>query len=184
MCRSILHLRTIYRSIIDENLTGLQISDNKRATGFRSHCFFVCISASAVNLLKDASILKNLALPPKNTFNQNRLIKFNWIILNHFFMLIANVSLNFSNRNNMLRYFPLLQQVDEYLVALKDFDYSCSLGYKWPNMPKSRQNECFQRPKIPCFVFSFHLLSRKNMDSKSFFALIIEGIDTLWVVTL
>ena len=77
VCRSILHLRTIYRSIIDENLTGLQISDNKRATGFRSHCFFVCISAWAVNLLKDASILKNLALPPKNTFNQNRLIKFN-----------------------------------------------------------------------------------------------------------
>ena len=31
-----------------------------------------------------------------------------------------------------------MQKIDEYLVALKDFDYSCSLGYKRPITPKGK----------------------------------------------
>ena len=49
------------------------------------------------------------------------------------------VSLIFSNCNNRRMTFAhaviflsFMQQIDEYLVALKDFDYSCSLGYKQP----------------------------------------------------
>ena len=56
----------------------------------------------------------------------------------------ANVSINFSNSNSMWTtfahvaiLFSLMQRVEEYLVALKDFDYSCSLGYKRPIMHQS-----------------------------------------------
>ena len=31
-----------------------------------------------------------------------------------------------------------MQQIDEYLVALEDFDYSSSLGYKWPITSKGK----------------------------------------------
>ena len=44
------------------------------------------------------------------------------------------------------------QPVAEYLVTLKHFDYSGSLGYKQPitsktKMTSPRRNERFQRPK-------------------------------------
>ena len=32
----------------------------------------------------------------------------------------------------------VMQWVEESLVTLKDFDYFCSLGYKWPIMSKSK----------------------------------------------
>ena len=31
-----------------------------------------------------------------------------------------------------------MQQIDEYLLASKDFDYLCSLGYKWPITSKGK----------------------------------------------
>ena len=57
------------------------------------------------------------------------------IIKSHFQSqrVFANVGLNFSNSNNRWMMFPhvvilfsFMQMVEEYLVALKDFDFSVS----------------------------------------------------------
>ena len=51
----------------------------------------------------------------------------------------------FSNCNNRWMTFThagiflsLMQRIDEYLLAFKDFDYSCSLGCKRPNTSKGK----------------------------------------------
>ena len=58
------------------------------------------------------------------------------------------------------------------MAALKDFDYSCSLGYKLRQkvMELRRRNERCQRPKTSCFDFSFLLLSRTNISSTETFS--------------
>ena len=55
------------------------------------------------------------------------------------------VSLIFSNFNNRLMKYAVagillsfMQQIDDYLLASKDFDYSCFLGYKWPITSKGK----------------------------------------------
>ena len=49
-------------------------------------------------------------------------------------VLIFQTAITGAGRSLMSRYFlSFMQCVEEYLVALKDFDYSCSLGYKRPN---------------------------------------------------
>ena len=56
----------------------------------------------------------------------------------------ANVSLSFSNCNNKgitlalaAIFLSLMQRVKGNLVAVKDLDHSCSLGYKRPITSKS-----------------------------------------------
>ena len=51
----------------------------------------------------------------------------------------------FSNYNNRRMTFvhaaiilSFMQRVEEYLVAFKDFDYTCSLGYKWSITSKGK----------------------------------------------
>ena len=78
------------------------------------------------------------------------------------------------------------QRVEEYLVALKHFDYSWSLGYKQPItsktiMTSSRRNERFQRPKTSWFDFVFPCAFKNQYRFENFFALIMEGIGTLWL---
>ena len=62
-----------------------------------------------------------------------------------FFLTSAYDQSYFSNCNNRRISFAhagillsFMQHIDEYLVALKDFDYSCSLGFKCPITPKSK----------------------------------------------
>ena len=75
------------------------------------------------------------------------------------------------------------QRVAEYLVELKHFEYSCSLGYKQPITPKTimtsfRRNELYQRPKASRFDFVFpSAFETKHRLEKN--ALIMEGVDTL-----
>ena len=77
-------------------------------------------------------------------------------------------------------------RVAEYLVALELFDYSWSLGYKQPITSKTimtspRRNERYQRPKSTWFVFVFPSAFMNKHRFENFFALIMEGIGTLWL---
>ena len=65
------------------------------------------------------------------------------------------------------------QGVAEYLVALKHFDYSWSLGYKQPTtskiiMTSPRRNGLYQRPETCDLNWSFIVLSRTNIGLKTF----------------
>ena len=60
-----------------------------------------------------------------------------------------------------------VQQVEEYLMALKDFDYSCSLGYKRPITSKSKDEMNVSRDlKLYDLVLFFLFLSRKKIGLK------------------
>ena len=62
-----------------------------------------------------------------------------------------------------------MQCVEEYLVALKDFDYSCSLGYKRPFMSKSKDIMNIAKDlNLHDLILSFLLLFRTNIGLKSF----------------
>ena len=73
----------------------------------------------------------------------------------------------------------------EYLVALKNFDYSCSLAYKRPItskvMTSHRRNKHCQRPKTSWFDFVFPFTFENKHRFKNIFALIMEDIDILWL---
>ena len=76
-----------------------------------------------------------------------------------------------------------MQVVEEYLVAFKDFNYSCYLGSKWPITSKSKLRDIDEMKiakdlKFHDLIFSFLFLSRTNIASKTFW-LIMEAIDTL-----
>ena len=127
---------------------------------------------------------------PKNKKKVSEIIVYLDSQLQRFF---ANVSLNFSNSNNRRMTFAHVaillsstQRVVEYLFALKHFDYSWSLGYKQPITSKTamtspRRNECYQRPKTSWFDFVFNCAFKNKHWFENFFALIMEGIGTLWL---
>ena len=69
-------------------------------------------------------------------------------------------------------------------MALKHFDYSCSLGYKQlitskKIMTSPRRIELCQRPKTSGFDFVFPCAFENEHWFKNFFVLIMEGIGTL-----
>lgn len=78
----------------------------------------------------------------------------------------------------------LTQGVVEYLVALKDSDYSFSIGCKLPIKQEvetsRRPNECCQRPKTS-FDFFFPFAFQSGHQFGIFFALIMLFIDSLWL---
>ena len=73
--------------------------------------------------------------------------------------------------------FVFMQRVEEYLVALKYFDYSCSLGYERPIMSKSRHhvdNMNFAKGlKLHDLILYFLLLLIMYIGLKTFFGLIM-----------
>ena len=76
------------------------------------------------------------------------------------------------------------QRVAEYLVALKHLDYFCSLGYnrllrQKKVMMSPRRNELYKRPKTSRFDFVFPCAFENKHRFENFFALIMEGIDTM-----
>ena len=77
-----------------------------------------------------------------------------------------------------------MQRIDEYLVAFKDFDYSCSLGYINGQL-RQKVNDVIQMKStlskafnfMLWFFFSFAFENKHRF--KNFFALTIEGIGTM-----
>ena len=72
-----------------------------------------------------------------------------------------------------------MQRIDGYLVALEDFDYSCSLGYINGQCSHLGEMNVAESLKLHFLSFSSPLLSRTNIGSKNLFALSMEGIGTL-----
>ena len=76
-------------------------------------------------------------------------------------------------------------RIGEYPVALKDFDFSCFLGYKQPITSKGKwrhvdeMNVAKGLQLHDLFLF-FPLACENKHRIEKVFALIMEGIGTLW----
>ena len=129
---------------------------------------------------------------PKNkkSFGNNRKWSFNYTPIRSVslltLVLIFQTAITGGWRSHVAILFSATQRVAEYLVALKHFDYSWSLGYKQPITSKTimtspRRNEHYKRPKTSWFDFVFPCAFKNKHRFENFFAHIMEGIGTLWL---